>query len=73
MEKNHLEERCQELMTELEVVQGLRKKIEKSFQDENRVLSNKVQQLSQYIHEMETKNNEKLRNSLGADVNNLKI
>ena len=55
-------------MNELEVVQGLRKKMEKSFQDENRVLSNKVQQLNQYIHEMETKNNEKLRNSLGADV-----
>lgn len=68
LEKKELEERCSEFVNEIESAQDLRKKVEKNYQEELKVLNNKIQQLNQYIEEIETKNNEKLRFSLTGEV-----
>jgi len=68
VERGNLEERCNDLVNELENAQELRKKIEKNYQEEIRVLNEKIKQLNEYIDEMETKNNEKFRGSLTSEV-----
>ena len=69
-EKRELEERCSDLVNELEAAQKLRKTNERNYQDEVRVLNNKIQQLNDHIEEIETRAKEKLRSSLTSDVNN---
>lgn len=73
VEKKELEERCRDLVNELEAAQKLRKTNEINYQDEVRVLNNKIQQLNNHIEEIETRANEKLRSSLTSEVSNKKI
>lgn len=67
-ERANLEERCNELVSELESAQELRKKMEKNYQEEINILNENIKQLNEYIEEMETKHNEKFRGSLTGEV-----
>lgn len=71
-ENRALEARCHELLNDIEQVQAHKQKIEKSYQEETRLLNEKVKELNEYIRGLEAKKNEKLREALSPDVNILR-
>jgi len=67
-EKMEYENKCQDLMSDLESAQEHKKKIELNFNEEIKLLNNKIKELNNYILELETKNTQRLRDSIGAEV-----
>jgi len=68
LDKKDLEEKCQDLMNDIESLQEHKKRIEKNYKDEVRLMNTKVQELTDYIHELELKNTQRLKGSFGTEV-----
>jgi len=68
LEKKQLEDKCQDLMNDIESLQEHKKRIERNYKDEVRLMNTKVQELNDYIHELELKNTQRLKGSLGSEV-----
>jgi len=67
LEKKQLEDKCQDLMNDIESLQEHKKRIERNYKDEVRLMNTKVQELNDYIHELELKNTQRLKGSLGSE------
>ena len=67
-EKNDLEEKCGQLLKDMELAQEHRKRMEKSYQDAINLLDEKVTGLNDYIQDLETRNTERMRRSLTPEV-----
>jgi len=73
-EKNKaLEEQCQGLVSEIEMIRDHKQKIEKTYKEEVALLNDKLKQLSEYNQTLEAKNNDRLKESLSPNVYNFRI
>lgn len=70
-EKTELEERCNMLLNDLQLMQEHRKKIESNYNQELQVLNNKISQLTEYSESLEEKYNKRVRESISPIVRNL--
>ena len=60
-EKRQIEEKYNALLTDMESIQDHRKRIEASYQEEVEVLNNKIAQLNDYVEDLESKYNKKVK------------
>jgi len=67
-DKKEYENKCQDLMSDLESAQEHKKRIEQNYNEEIKLLNNKIKELNNYIQELETKNTQRLRDSIGTEV-----
>ena len=67
-DKRELEERCDMLLNDFQLMQEHRKKIESNYNQELKVLNKKIYQLTEYSERLEAKYNKRVRESISPVV-----
>jgi hypothetical protein len=73
IDKRDVDQKLADTIDDLNNAHEHRKKMEKNYLDNIALLNNKIRELSEYVEDLETKNNMRVRESFMPDVNNFQL